>query len=69
MTQSPFKPTLLDLLHQDQTSQNTFIQELTPAERAALGTPQFWAAKDLVAHMTFFSSGILQRRAKRSRLI
>jgi hypothetical protein len=53
MTQSPFKPILLDLLHQDQTSQHTFIQELTPAERAALGTPQFWAAKDLVAHMTF----------------
>src|SRR5260370_737326 len=54
MTQSPFKPILLGLFHQDQTSQKTFIQELTPAERAALGTPQFWAAKDLVAHMTFW---------------
>jgi hypothetical protein len=54
MTQSPFKPILLGLFHQDQTSQKTFIQELTPAERAALGTPQLWAAKDLVAHMTFW---------------
>ena len=54
MTQSPFKPILLELLHQDQTSQKTFIQELTPAERAAIGTPQLWAAKDHVAHMTFW---------------
>lgn len=54
MTQHTFKPVLLDLLRQAQISQNTFMQELTPAERAAIGTPQFWAAKDHVAHMTFW---------------
>jgi hypothetical protein len=54
MTQSAFKPTLLDLLRQAQISQNTFMQELTPAERDAFGTPQLWAAKDHVAHMTFW---------------
>lgn len=54
MTQHAFKPVLLDLLRQAQISQNTFMQELTPAERAAIGTPQFWAAKDHVAHMTFW---------------
>ena len=54
MTQHAFKPVLLDLLRQAQISQNTFMQELTPAERAAIGTPQLWAAKDHVAHMTFW---------------
>ena len=54
MTQHAFKPVLLDLLRQAQISQNTFMQELTPAERAAIGTLQFWTAKDHVAHMTFW---------------
>jgi tetratricopeptide (TPR) repeat protein len=54
MTQQPFKPVLLDLLRQAQISQNAFFQELTPDELAAIGTPDFWAAKDHVAHMTFW---------------
>lgn len=54
MTHHAFKPVLLDLLRQAQISQHTFVQELTPAERTALGTPQLWAAKDHVAHMTFW---------------
>ncbi len=54
MTQHAFKPTLIDLLRQAQIGQNTFMQELTPAERAAIGTPELWAAKDHVAHMTFW---------------
>jgi hypothetical protein len=54
MTQHAFKPVLIDLLRQAQISQNTFMQELTPAERAAIGTPELWAAKDHVAHMTFW---------------
>jgi tetratricopeptide (TPR) repeat protein len=54
MAQYAFKPVLIDLLRQAQISQNTFIQELPLAERAAIGTPEFWAAKDHVAHMTFW---------------
>ena len=54
MTQPAFKPILIDLLRQAQISQNTFMQELPPAERAAIGTPHLWAAKDHVAHMTFW---------------
>ncbi len=54
MTQHAFKPVLLDLLRQAQISQNTFMQELPLAERTALGTPELWAAKDHVAHMTFW---------------
>lgn len=52
-TQLAFKPVLLDLLRQAQISQNTFMQELLLAERAALGTPALWATKDL-SHMTFW---------------
>ncbi len=61
MTQHAFKPVLLDLLRQAQMSQNTFIQELSPSERAALGTPELWAAKDHVAHMTFWRQRLVLR--------
>ena len=54
MTEHPFKPILLDLLRQAQSSQNAFFQEVPPAELAAIGTPEFWCAKDHVAHMTFW---------------
>lgn len=54
MTEHPFKPILLDLLHQAQISQNAFFQELPPAELATIGTPELWSAKDHVAHTTFW---------------
>jgi tetratricopeptide (TPR) repeat protein len=54
MNQHPFKPILLDLLRQAQISQNAFFQELAPAELTTSGTPDFWSAKDHVAHMTFW---------------
>ena len=61
MTQRSFKPILLDLLHQAQISQNAFFQELTPAELATIGTPEFWSAKDHVAHMTFWRQRLVLR--------
>src|SRR5579863_761954 len=54
MTDHPFKPILLDLLHQAHRDQDAFLQELNTAERAATGTPEYWSAKDHVAHMTFW---------------
>ncbi|HEV2580192.1 MAG TPA: DinB family protein [Ktedonobacteraceae bacterium] len=54
MTQRAFKPVLLDLLRQAQISQNAFFQKLSPAELATIGAPEFWSAKDHVAHMTFW---------------
>lgn len=54
MTQHAFKPVLLDLLRQAQISQNTFMLELPLAEQTAIGTPELWAAKDHMAHMTFW---------------
>lgn len=54
MTEHPFKPILLDLLHQAHLDEDTFLQELNATERAAIGTPEHWSAKDHVAHMTFW---------------
>lgn len=60
-TQHAFKPVLLDLLRHAQMSQHTFIQELSPSERAALSTPELWVAKDHVAHMTFWRQRLVLR--------
>lgn len=54
MNQPPFKPILLDLLHQARLAQDAFVQVLSPAERAAIGSPAHWSAKDNVAHITFW---------------
>src|ERR1700740_942880 len=61
MTQRAFKPVLLDLLRQAQISQNAFFQELTPAELATVGSPEYWSAKDHVAHMTFWRQRLVLR--------
>lgn len=61
MTHHAFKPILIDLLRQAQINQNTFVQELSPAELAAIGTPELWAAKDHVAHMTFWRQHLVLR--------
>jgi len=61
MTQHPFKPILLPLLRQAQSSQNAFFQELLPVELTAIGTPDYWSAKDHVAHMTFWRQRLIFR--------
>jgi tetratricopeptide (TPR) repeat protein len=65
MTNQLFKPLLLDLLQKAQSSQNAFFQLLPAAELAMSGTPDYWSAKDHVAHMTFWR----QRLALRLRAI
>ena len=54
MTQPPFKPIQLEILRLAQLQQKAFLQELTPAEQATVGTPKLWEIKDHVAHMTYF---------------
>lgn len=61
MNQYAFKPVLRELLHQAQIDQNAFFQNLTPAELATTGTPEFWAAKDHLAHMTFWRQRLVLR--------
>jgi tetratricopeptide (TPR) repeat protein len=54
MSEPAFKPTLLDLLHHARLAEHAFVQALDPAERAAVGSPEHWSAKDHIAHMTFW---------------
>src|SRR5437763_5315968 len=46
----PLKPRLLALIAQGQAEQQAFIAQLSAAERAAIGEPDAWAAKDHIAH-------------------
>jgi len=53
MTTQPVKTIILDLLQQGHRASAAFVQALDETERAAIGTPQLWSAKDHLAHMTF----------------
>jgi tetratricopeptide (TPR) repeat protein len=46
----PIKPRLLALVAQGRAEQQAFITGLTEEERAAVGTPERWSAKDHLAH-------------------
>ena len=61
MTNHPFKPVLIDLLHQAQSGQKTFFQQVPAAELSESGTPDFWSAKDHVAHLTFWRQRLALR--------
>ncbi len=54
MDDTALKTRLLDVLQEAHTAAQGFVDNLTDLERAAAGTPQRWAAKDLVAHATFW---------------
>jgi len=45
-------PSLLNLASYSGQVEAEFVAELTPPERQAIGVPDDWAAKDLVAHVT-----------------
>ncbi|WP_165423396.1 ClbS/DfsB family four-helix bundle protein [Ktedonosporobacter rubrisoli] len=53
MTAEPIKTSILDLLQQSQRSSKAFMQALDERERTAVGKPDFWSAKDHLAHMTY----------------
>lgn len=59
MTAQPFKTFVLDLLRQGLLDEETFLQELSEAERTAIGTPELWSAKDHVAHRTFWHQDLV----------
>jgi tetratricopeptide (TPR) repeat protein len=61
MTDRPFKSLFLDLLRQSQSSQNEFFGRLPADDLAAMGTPDFWAAKDHVVHMSFYRRRLATR--------
>jgi hypothetical protein len=47
----PLKPRLVALVAQGRAEQQAFIEQLSDAERAAIGSFDAWAAKDHVAHI------------------
>src|SRR5689334_22871122 len=59
-TPRPFKPRVLGLIAAGQGRQQAFIEGLSEAERAAMGTPDAWAAKDHVAHITAWKADAAQ---------
>jgi hypothetical protein len=50
MATGPLKPRVLALTAKGQAEQQAFIAQLSDAERAAIGEPEAWAAKDHIAH-------------------
>ena len=61
MSEHPFKPILLDLLHEAQLDQDAFLQKLNSDEYEATGTPELWSAKDHMAHMTFWRKRLVAK--------
>ena len=58
MAPGPLKPRLLALVAQGQAEQQAFIAQLSDAERAAIGEPDAWAAKDHIAHNTAWKADV-----------
>jgi DinB superfamily len=59
MTDILLKPMILDLLNTAHGAQQAFVDGLSDAERAAIGSADHWSARDHVAHITFWK----QRRS------
>lgn len=49
-TQGAIKPQVLALMAEGRAQQEKFIEQLSEAERAAVGEPDAWVAKDHIAH-------------------
>src|SRR6059058_4466753 len=67
MSHTRLKPMLLDFLNTMQTTQQTLVTELNDTERAAIGTPEHWSARDHVAHITFWKQRLSLRLAALAR--
>jgi tetratricopeptide (TPR) repeat protein len=63
MEQTPLMPRLLELLDQALADQKALIAGLSHAERTAVGTPDQWSIKDMVAHITFWKRNTVKRLA------
>ena len=58
---------LISLLEQAHQAQQDWIAELSPAEREAIGTPEQWSPKDVLAHTTFWEQVTVERLAAAQR--
>jgi hypothetical protein len=57
------KTKLLDLINRAHADERAFIAGLTEADRLAVGTPEYWSAKDLIAHVAEWRERLAQRLA------
>jgi hypothetical protein len=57
------KEQLVELVEQGQVEMLQYAAALTEDERALSGTPEVWAARDLLAHMAFWKQNIARRIA------
>ena len=60
MTAQPVKTTILDLLRAGHHEEAAWEQELTESERAAVGTPRLWSARDHLVHRNFGRQNLLR---------
>jgi len=51
MDNSPVKNRLTELLHESRRMYDQFVASLSESDRAAVGTPEQWSAKDNMAHI------------------
>ena len=61
MTVQPLKTIVLDLLEQGHQDLEAFLRNLSETERTTIGTLQLWAAKDHLAHRTFWHQDVVRR--------
>ena len=59
MTAQPLKTIVLDLLQHGHLDEEAFLQELNETERTAIGKPEFWSAKDHMAHRMFWHQNLI----------
>lgn len=57
------KEKLIELVRRTQQEQRIFAAKLTDQERAQVGTPEQWAAKDVVAHIYSWVNSTMERHA------
>jgi hypothetical protein len=54
MTDTSHKPVLIELLEEARARERAFWEGLSEAERSARGEADHWAARDVVAHVTYW---------------
>ncbi len=58
---SEIKSKLLAVIERAQVDQAALVAQLSDAEKAAVGEPDHWAAKDQIAHLNFWRDDALRR--------
>lgn len=63
MQNAPLKPRLIQLLQHAHNDEQELISSLSDEERAAVGTPEHWSAKENIAHIAYWQARLTERLA------